>query len=128
LSGHHIGDEVWRSIVKASLANDKRHKVIECLWDVSKAFDRAFHPKLVELADKQNYPVKILRLGILSSCFGKRIVVDSLVGQALKPTRGIGPGSAFAVHELAIIMYPAVVAVRAWPNVVLNIHVDDVSS
>jgi len=108
-------------------ANSEGQQVIECLWDVSKAFDRALHHKLVEPADKQNYPLKIMRLSLLSYIFERRIVFDNLVGKALRPTRGIGPGSAFAVHELAIIMHPAVVAVGAWPNVVLNIQVDDVS-
>jgi len=127
LSGQHVGDEVSRCVVRSGLANCNGQKVIECLWDVSKAFDRVLHPKLVELAAVQNYHLKILRLSILSYTFERRIVVDSIVGEPLIPVRGIGPGSAFAVHELAVVMHPAVVAVRAWPSVILNIHVDDVS-
>jgi hypothetical protein len=64
---------------------------------------------------------------VSSYTFGRRVVVDGLVGPAHRPSRGIGPGSAFAAHELALVMYRAVLAVRSLTGITINIHVDDVS-
>jgi hypothetical protein len=89
LSGQHIGDEVWRCVARSGLANYQGHKVVERLWDISKAFDRVLHHKLMEAAELQTYPLKVLRLIVLSYTFERRIVVDCIVGSALRPVRGI---------------------------------------
>ena len=67
LAGRQPGDAVWRATVRSCIAPEgpKPHG-FEALWDISKAFDRVGHARLMEQARDMGYPIKILASSIAS--------------------------------------------------------------
>ena len=112
--------------MRADLAVNKGDHVAEVMWDISKAFDRVPREILAKRALSLGYPSSILKLSLQSYRWSRRLVDGTLMSKQLFPTRGIGPGSAFATFELAALM---VVEMRELqinhPTACLSLHVDD---
>ena len=125
-AGRRPGDAVWRSLVRSDLELAAGRYVIECLWDVSKAFDRVPRDKLVHTAVSLGYPMELLRLSLASYEWQRTIIDGRLAADPLTPTVGIGPGSGFATYELAALLLASMRALQtAHVPHGLNLHVDD---
>ena len=112
--------------MRGSLAQHRGEVVVEMLWDISKAFDRVRRSDLLKKAVDLGFPLSILRLSILSYTWPRRLVYGSLVSREITPTRGIGPGSAFATYELATLVVESLRLLQTkHPQVSLGLHVDD---
>ena len=115
-----------RSTVAAAGANCHG---FEALWDISKAFDRVVHSKLIEQASQLMYPLRVLALSTASYKWA-RCLVDSqgVSSKWILPSIGIGQGSAFAVYELAALVIQQLRdIVSSEPCASISLHVDDFS-
>ena len=79
LSGQNIGDEIWRDAIRNTVAGSKMRYVLEALWDVSKAFDRVKHDRLVQVAKEMGYPIDLLLPSLASYRWVRMLMVDKLV-------------------------------------------------
>jgi hypothetical protein len=104
--------------------------VLEFLWDVSKAFDSVDHGKLEAALRDLGYPVLILKISLLSYTWVRVLVVEQVCSTDIYPTGGVGPGSAYAIFELAGYMVDDLEAVlgKYGSELALNVHVDDVAA
>ena len=130
LNGQNIGDGIWRDAVKNTLAGARKQYVLEFLWDVSKAFDSVDHQKLEAAARDRGYPWLLLKISLLSYRWTRVLVVEQVCSDDIFPTGGVGPGSTYAIFELAGYLGDDLEAVlgTCGPEVSLNIHVDDVAT
>ena len=127
LAGRRVGDAVWRSTMR-NMSREVGVHTAEILMDVSMAFDRVSHSKLINEAHRSKYPLGILRLSIDSYLFERALVAEGLCSPLVFPTRGLGPGSAFAVFELAMMVTEDIRQTMVLhPSVTISLHVDDVS-
>ena len=57
-------------------------------------------------------------------------MVDQICSEEIWPFRGVGPGSAWAIFELAVYLAEDIEAVlcKYQPVLSLNVHVDDVTT
>ena len=101
--------------------------VYEAQWDISKAFDRVPHEKLIDQATQLGYPLVLLRLSLLSYKFQRMFVTNgSSASDPVFPQRGIGPGSSFATLELAVLLIESLMLIQQQtPSCTLSVHVDD---
>ena len=101
--------------------------VYEAQWNISKAFDRVSHEKLIDQATELGYPLVLLRLSLLSCKFQRIFVTNgSLASDPVFPQRGIGPGSSFATLELAVLLIESLMLIQQQtPSCTLSVHVDD---
>ena len=130
LGGKRPGDAVWRGLVRSRSATEDGAKVAEVMWDVSKAFDRVRHGDLVRRAASLGYPLDILRISLRSYRWGRRFVDGVVVSREVVAGQGIGPGSAFAVCELAALMEESLRVINrvtsGWEfRCEISLHVDD---
>ena len=126
LAGRRVGDGVWRSIMR-TMSRTVEHTA-EVLMDVSMAFDRVSHHKLALAALACGYPLEILKLSLDSYLFTRFLVSEKISTPAVQPARGLGPGSSFAVFELAMLMTEDIRQVlQGHAGITISLHVDDVS-
>lgn len=96
------------------------------MCDISKAFDRV--PKRVLwVADRRRgYPLATMRMSPLTYQWERRLVERSMIGPVVRPVAGIGPGSAFATFELALLLVEVVRKLATLPmQIRVSLHVDD---
>ena len=109
-----------------SMSKEKEHTE-EILMDVSMAFDRVSHHKLALAALACGYPLEILQLSIDSYLFERTLGAETNCAPALAPLSGLGPGSSFAVFELAMLMTEDIrQVIEGHPLITISLHVDDV--
>ena len=119
---------VWRNLVRGDLAVDNNKHVVELLWDVSKAFERAQRQKLIELATDLGYPTNQLRLSLHSYTWKRSLVDGALISDPIFPTIGIGAGSAFATYELVAYVIADLRSIQTnHPQAAISLHVDDLT-
>ena len=123
--GRHIGDCVWRSLVRRVRQRDL--VVIEGLWDIMKCYEHIVHCLLVAAARALGYPMAILRVSVSSYLWPRFIFGDyRVVATPIYPVRGIVAGSAFALDELAAYTIGAIRTTQhRHPMAGISLHVDD---
>ena len=94
LAGRQPGDAIWRSVMRATVAAEGTNcHGFEALWDISKAFDRVDHGKLIQQACLLKYPLRVLALSTASYKWA-RCLVDGqgISSQWILPCIGLGKG------------------------------------
>ena len=105
MAGRRATDAAWRTLVRQLGRGPSETHAVEIAWDVKKMFDHVRRDKLYGAAVARRYPLSILRVSLLSYGWQRRLVTTSgIVSEGLWPSRGIAPGSAFAVYEAALVM------------------------
>ncbi len=71
------------------------------------------------------YPLALLRLSLAFCRWSKRLVVDGVLEDELKPLNGVGPVSAHAISKLAVYLAEDVRRISSKPGERVSLHMDD---
>jgi hypothetical protein len=117
-------DSVWRDATRAATTQHRSTTVV-VLADVVTCFVNVEWRGLEVAAISAGYPSG-LHLSVVAYASPRRLLVGRVVALPLFPTRGIGPGSAFATDELLLFLSAHI---QGWaslhPGVGISVHVDD---
>ena len=98
------------------------------LSDISKCFEHVPWHGLSLAARAAGFPTCLLRLPRTVYASPRILMLGRAVAPPLYPSRGIGPGSAFATDELLLYLGPVIAAWSARHNTLrVSLHVDDVA-
>ena len=121
-------DVVWRDAARAATLRPRGYFTLCVLSDIAKCFENVAWPALQAAAYADDYPSALPRLSVSMYAAPRVLMVGRATAAALRPTKGIGPGSAFATDELLLVLGPAVRAFQAsFPSLGVSLHVDDVA-
>ena len=126
--GRHVGDAVWRGLMRNVLHDDDGMHVFEGLLDVSKCYERVIFAALIAKAIAHDYPLAILRVSIASYKWPRYLIfLCGIISDPVFPVRGLVAGNSFATDELCSYTLDGVRAVReASPHSRAATHVDDI--
>lgn len=136
MSGRTATDAVWRQLVRTHDARWRRSgaaaggkDTTEVLIDLAAMFDRIDVDELAASASARAFPGAVLRANLATYGWPRRLLGDGgATVTVLVPSRGVAPGSPYAVFEAALSLAPAVERhCREFPAVRLSVHVDDMS-
>jgi hypothetical protein len=99
----------------------------ELLMDFTTFVDSIDRELLWTAGLQAEYPLWLLRLALQSYAWERRLVgQDGLASTALRPTRGVGPGSATAIFECKLFVLALVRDMEQMP-IQISLHVDDLA-
>ena len=107
-----------------------RKHVVSLNWDLTKMFDFTSLVLLKRSGCEHGFPWEVLQISIGSYLWRRRLLGQgNVASRAARPGRGIAPGSAFAIFEVACVLAVVVLPwLESCPRAQLSVHVDDICS
>ena len=82
-------------------------------WDMQQAFDLVNRRKLWEAVELSNFPMEILQRSLTPYDWPRHCIgSNNILGEQTWATRGIGPGSPHATHELQVYLAASMLVLK----------------